>query len=284
MSAHSEDLIGKFGAAAEKMPAFPKSVQKVLELSRNIDCQAKDIVSVIEKDPVMAAKILKVLNSPYYSLPNKITSIDRSIVYLGFNTVKNLALGIAAIGVLPRHNRADFDIDQYLRHSLFVAGIAKLLCGRISPKTDSTECFIAGLLHDFGKVVFAQFMPEEFKLALDRAKNENIPLHLAEREILGADHCLMGSMLAEKWQFPVPLVEAIRHHHEDADQGSDVLACVMAANRISKTADFGFSGSPCVEELPALAANRCGNLGDITPEDLARIKEEAEMFSRIGSS
>ena len=284
MSAHSEDLIGKFGAAAEKMPAFPKSVQKVLELSRNIDCQAKDIVSVIEKDPVMAAKILKVLNSPYYSLPNKITSIDRSIVYLGFNTVKNLALGIAAIGVLPRHNRADFDIDQYLRHSLFVAGIAKLLCGRISPKTDSTECFIAGLLHDFGKVVFAQFMPEEFKLALDRAKIENIPLHLAEREILGADHCLMRSMLAEKWQFPVPLVEAIRHHHEDADQGSDVLACVMAANRISKTADFGFSGSPCVEELPALAANRCGNLGDITPEDLARIKEKAEMLSRIGSS
>ena len=94
MPAYSEDLIAKFGAAAEKMPAFPKSVQKVLELSRDIDCQAKDIVSVIEKDPVMAAKILKVLNSPYYTLPSKITSIEprtpQNLIFMSFRSAKTV--------------------------------------------------------------------------------------------------------------------------------------------------------------------------------------------------
>ena len=282
MQDYSDDLIRKFGAAAEQMPAFPKSVQKVLELARNIDCDAKDIASVIEKDPVMTAKILKVLNSPYYNLPSKITSIDRSIVYLGFNTVKNLALGIASIGVLPKENKAGFDIQQYLNHSLFVAGLARMLYGRLVPKGDSTESYIAGLLHDFGKVVFAQFMAEEFRQALALSHAEGIPLYAAERKILGADHCLMGSLLAEKWQFPSPLVEAIRHHHDESCQGPDTLVCVVAANHYSKT--LAPEGGGCADKLPDFVAKRIASAGEITDDDVALVKEEAEMFSRIGSA
>lgn len=280
MQAHSGDLIRKFDAAADQMPAFPKSVQKVLELAKNIDCDAKDIAAVIEKDPVMTAKILKVLNSPYYSLPSKITSINRSIVYLGFNTVKNLALGIASIGVLPRVNKADFDIQHYLNHSLYVAGLARMLYGRLSPKGDSTESYIAGLLHDFGKVVFAQFMADEFRQALELSKSEGIPLYLAERQILGADHCLMGSMLAEKWQFPDPLVDAIRHHHDESWQGSDTLVCVVAANHLSKR----LGGETCTESLPDFVEQRIAAAGEVTEEDVSQIKSEAELFSRIGAS
>lgn len=280
MQDYSEELIRKFGAAAEKMPAFPKSVQKVLELARNIDCDAKEIASVIEKDPVMTAKILKVLNSPYYNLPSKITSINRSIVYLGFNTVKNLALGIASIGVLPKENKAGFDIQQYLSHSLFVAGLARILYGRLAPKGDSTESYIAGLLHDFGKVVFAQFMTEEFRQALELSKTEGIPLYLAERKVLGADHCLMGSMLAEKWQFPEALVDAIRHHHDESCLGSDTLICVIAANFLSKR----LNGDVCTESLPPWVEQRIAPLGEITEEDVNQVRLEAEMFSRAGSS
>ncbi|MBY0578246.1 MAG: HDOD domain-containing protein [Burkholderiales bacterium] len=277
---NSEELVKKFGSAAEKMPAFPKSVQRILELTRNIDCQPREIVSVIEKDPVMTVRILKVLNSPYYNLPGKITSINRSIVYLGFNTIKNLALGIALIGVLPKQNKAGFDIHQYLRHSLVVAGISRLLCGRIASEADPTACYIAGLLHDFGKVVFAQFMTDEFRAALDLAKTENMPLHLAEEHILGADHCLMGSMLAEKWQLPEFLVETIRHHHDYAGEDSDILACVVTANHISKQAAWGGSGTG-MEAPPPFAAARCGGI-EITAEETVIIREEAEIFSKIG--
>ena len=105
MNQISPELEKKLAQAVEKMPAFPKSVQKILELTRNLDCEPKHLVQVIEKDPVITVKILRVLNSAYYNLPSKITSVNHSVALLGFNTIKNLALGIASVGILPKQNR-----------------------------------------------------------------------------------------------------------------------------------------------------------------------------------
>ncbi len=270
------ELAGKFYAAVEKMPAFPKSVQKILALSRNIDCSPREVASVVESDPVMAAKVLKALNSPYYPVPGRITSIDRAIAYLGFNTIKNLALGIASMGMLPRQNKACLDMHQYLLHSLYVAGVAKLLCSRTDPSADSTDCHIAGLLHDFGKVVFAQYMAEEFRLALDLSKNEAIPLHLAERQILGTDHCRMGSLLAEKWQLPDSIVQAMRYHHDAGIHGSSILDCVISANHLCKKKGLGFSGNALFEEQPAAESI-------ISEEDIKKIREETALFLNLGA-
>ena len=167
MNEYSTDLEKKLGEAVERMPAFPKSVQKILELTRDLNCSPKVLVQVIENDPVMTMKILRVLNSAYYSLPSKITSINHSVVFLGLNTVKNIALSIAAIGILHKQNAADFDVNQYLLHSLTTAAIAKHLCSKIGG-ADQMDCYVAGLLHDFGKVVFAQFLPEGFRAASGR--------------------------------------------------------------------------------------------------------------------
>ena len=159
MTALTPELERKLGVAVERMPAFPRSVQKILELTRNINCLPKDLVGVIEKDPVMTMKILKVINSAYYGLPQKITSVGQSVVYLGINTIKNLALGFAAVGILPRMNAAGFDIQRYLLHSLVVGGTARQLATQFAKgEVDSGDAYIAGLLHDFGKVVFAQFL------------------------------------------------------------------------------------------------------------------------------
>ena len=122
---------------------------------------------VIEKDPVMTMKLLRILNSAYYSFPKQITSVNQSVVYLGLNTVKNMAMAFAAMGVLPQQNAAGFDVQRYLMHSLTTASLARLLCQKFGKgDTDPADCYIAGLLHDFGKVVYAQFMPGEFKEAL----------------------------------------------------------------------------------------------------------------------
>ena len=282
----SSDLNRKISDAVEKMPAFPKSVQKILELTRDINCLPKDLVPVIENDPVMTVKILKVLNSAYYNWPNKITSINRSVVCLGFNTIKNLALSIAAIGVLPKENKAGFDIHRYLLHSLTVAGIAKLLCGRVGAGGDPMDCHIAGLLHDFGQVVFAQFMPEEWAAAMALSQKSALPLYLAEREIIGVDHAVVGAMLAEKWQFPKSLADSIRFHHDGAGGDSVMAACVFAANQISKRLALGFDGN-AAEELPPTVAARCGGSLDelvVSLGDLSPVVEEAELFSQVGAS
>lgn len=285
MMAPASALDRKISDAVEKMPAFPKSVQKIFELTRDINCPPKDLVSVIENDPVVTVKILKVLNSAYYNWPSKITSINRSVVYLGINTIKNLVLSIAAMGMLPRENKAGFDTHLYLLHSLTVAGVARALGARAGAGSDPTDCHVAGLLHDFGKVVFAQFMPEESKAAMALCEKSSMPLYLAEREIIGVDHAVVGALLAEKWQFPKSLADSIRFHHDGEGGDSAMSACVFAANRIGKKLAAGSDGSP-IEELPPAVAARCGGgLDQLTASlgDVSKIVAEAQLLSQAGA-
>ena len=279
----SPELSQKLAAAVDGMPAFPKSVQKILELTRDVNCTPKDLVQVIDKDPVVTVKVLRVVNSAYYSLPKQITSVNHAVVYLGFNTIKNLALTIAAIGMLPASNGAGFDGQQYLIHSLSTAGIAKQLALRVDD-VEPMDCFIAGLLHDFGKVVFAQFMPQEFRQALHTSQLGKTSLHVALNELIGADHSVVGAMLVEKWRFSQALVETIRHQHTPALVDTPMIACVFAANQISKKLEFGFGGNAYIDELPQTIVNRLGGTLDeviASLGDLNSILEDARLFSKI---
>lgn len=283
MKQMSPELTKKLAAAVDGMPAFPKSVQRVLELTRDVNSTPKDLVEVIDKDPVLTVKILKVVNSAYYSLPKQITSVGHAVVFLGFNTIKNLALSIAAIGMLPKSNEAGFDGQQYLLHSLATAAIAKQLALKVDD-ADPMDCFIAGLLHDFGKVVLAQFMPREFRAALQGSQEHGISLHLALRSVLGVDHAVVGAMLAEKWRFAPHLVETIRHQYGPELSDSDMIACVFGANQISKKLNFGFAGNSLVEQFPPAVARRLGgNVDEVIASlgDLNSLFEEAQVFSKI---
>jgi putative nucleotidyltransferase with HDIG domain len=279
------DLERKLGIAVERMPAFPKSVQKILELTRNINCLPKDLVSVIEKDPVMTVKILKVINSVYYSLPNKITSVSQSVVYLGINTIKNLALGFAAVGILPRFNAAGFDIQRYLLHSLITASIARQLATQgAKGEIDPGDCYIAGLLHDFGKAVFAQFMAVEFRNAMVYAAEHQVSLHIAEMEVIGTDHAVVGSMLAKRWQFPDYLVECIRDHHDLTVEPTALSDCLRTANQIARKLEIGDSGHPWRDDEPAAAPHRFGPDLDATIAslgDIQRFIDDAQLFAQV---
>ena len=279
----SPELSKKLAAAVDGMPAFPKSVQKILELTRDVNCTPKDLVQVIDKDPVVTVKVLRAVNSAYYSLPKQITSINHAVVYLGFNTIKNLALSIAAIGMLPASNAAGFDGQQYLIHSLSTAGIAKQLALRVDG-AEPMDCFIAGLLHDFGKVVFAQYMSQEFRQALQISQLNQTSLHVALNELIGADHSVVGAMLVEKWRFPADLIETIRHQHAPELMDTPMIACVFAANQISKKLAFGFGGNACIHELPPSIVQRLnGTLDDVILSlgDLSSVFEDARLFSKM---
>jgi putative nucleotidyltransferase with HDIG domain len=285
MAETSVELTKKLSAAVEKMPAFPKSVQRILELTRDVNCSPKELVMVIEKDPVMTMKLLRILNSAYYSFPKQITSVNQSVVYLGLNTVKNMALSFAAMGSLPKHNAAGFDIQSYLMHSLTTASLARTLCQKYShDDTDPADCYIAGLLHDFGKVVFAQFLPEEFKQALDYCKENAISLHVAEQEIIGSDHTVVGGMLVEKWQFPKQLTDNIRNHHSPDSTESAVHSCLFVADQISKFRALGNSGNSVVDKLtPAMVEFFGGQMEDIILSlgDLSKLENEAQVFAQV---
>lgn len=265
----------------ERMPAFPQGVTRVLELASKADCSPKDLVRVVEQDPVMTMKILKLVNSSYFGLARPVNSISHGVIFIGVNTIKNLALTIAAMGMLPSRNEAGLDMNRFLLHSLGVAGVAKRLAHFFGvADKDSSDYFISGLLHDFGKVVLAQFKAQEFAEALRQAEAGTKPLYLCEQEVFGMDHAEIGGVLAESWKLPAPLAQCIRYHHQDVQLPDNRLRdLVFAANQLVHEVSFGASGNLCAEPLPPGIQARLGQdiqglkqqLGDIQAEmDKAR--------------
>ena len=195
------------------MPAFPASVQQVIsDLRHQLLTEAvgeghRPRPRPHDQDP-------EGRQLGYFGLSRKIVSINHAVVYLGLNTVKHVALAIAAIGSLPRENDAGFDMDDFLLHSLTTTVLTRSLARHMRvPEVEAANFFVAGLLHDIGQVVFAQFKPDEFAKALEKCRTEGMTLHDAEDAILGHDHCEVGAVLCESWSFPESLVSAIRMHH-----------------------------------------------------------------------
>lgn len=279
------DVQEKIQRMVEAMPAFPRSVHKVLELTSDVNCAPKDIVETIEHDPVMTAKMLKLVNSAFYSLPRKITSMKHAVIYIGINTVKNLALSIATVGMLPTHNKANFDMSAFLLHSLVTGAIARKLSTFVNKEGfDATDFFVAGLLHDFGKVVFVRAMPETFLQAKQMAEAEDVSLIEAEQCLFGANHSQAGAVLGQQWKFPDALVQAIAEHHQP-DVTSNVLRdCVFVANQICKLKQIGHAGNTQVEPFSSSMIQRFdGDIDGLLDKlgDLQSMIDEAETFASL---
>ncbi len=269
------ELKNRLMSMVDQMPPFPKSVHRVIQLTNDVNCAPKDLVQVIEYDPVITMKLLKLVNSAYFALTRSVSSVRHAVVYLGLNTVKNLALSIATVSSLPRKSSAEFDINKFLLHSLTTASIAQRLAKDYLKRSDGGDFFVAGLLHDFGKVVLVQFMPEEFGRAIIMAREENINLHDAEMKIIGANHTEIGAMLAEKWELPEDLILCIRNHH--TPNALDAIDdCIFAADQVSKRLEFGFSGNPIIEAFPEHIVQRFGMDLDGMIESLGDMRGEVE--------
>lgn len=270
----------------EKMPAFPRSVQRVLELTSDINSNPKDLVQVIEHDPVLVMKILKLVNSAYFGLASKINSINHAVVYLGLNAVKNIALTTVTIGMLPKSNSVGFDTNGFLFHSILTATITKLLAKKNKiPENEVFDYFLTGLLHDIGKVVFLRFMPGKFKKSLEIAKEGKSPLHIIEKKVLGIDHCQMGFFIGAKWKLPKNIIEAIRYHHTPVESNSKIplhTDYVYVANQMCKKLEKGYSGNYYFQDMPGKMKARFGmGLDEIrlTLDDLDVEVEKSRVFS-----
>jgi len=265
-------------AAVKTMPAFPESVNKIIELASDINCSAKQLVRVIERDPVVTVKVLQMVNSSFYCLPRKLTSAHHAVAYLGLNTVKNLAVGIAAVGILSTGGVGGLDTNAFLHHSLATAVIARRLGVKMKDKHqyDVTEFFVAGLVHDFGKLVLMRNYTAAFEQSIKLAHQQHRSLHVVEQELLGIDHAQVGGILGDEWHLPEHLTACMREHHGDDHQGGVLLDCVIVANHLSKVRKIGNSGNAFVpEDLPDRVIHTFGNrtlamidrwVGDISSE------------------
>ena len=270
----------------DKMPSLSTTVSKVLEICSRPDTVPNDLNRVIALDPVLAGQVLKLINSAYYSLMNKVTSLTRAIIMLGLNTVKNLALSTAIIRSVSQAKKSRaLPIRAFWAHSIAVGVMAKLLAaGRGLSLAEREEYFVAGLLHDLGKIPIG----DEYTEVLARVETAQEPLVTVEQQVLGLDHEEVGAMIATKWKLNAVLTDAICHHHAPelaAAAHRDLVATVALADFYVCLFDIGDAGNryPDPSRLESLLA-QCQLAWDDIVDLAASVEAEirkAEIFLQI---
>lgn len=272
----------------DKMPVLSTTVGKVLDICSKTDASPSDLHKVISLDPVLTGQLLKLINSAYYSLVNKVTSPARAITMLGMNTVKNMALSAAIISnVNTTRNSHVLSAEKFWKHSIATAVIVQLLGEEIDDldKVERDELFLAGFMHDLGKIPFGHEYAKVFRMAMDK----QVTLLIAERELLGIDHQQVGAMIAEKWKLSPGVSHCIAHHHdfETVKQSANtrLVSIVALGNLYANLSGFGFASDVCSGQKHfSFLLERIGIADSIFDGITPRIEEEirkAEIFLQI---
>jgi HD-like signal output (HDOD) protein len=233
------------------LPTLPTVVSKMIELVDNPKTSAGSLARLISADQSLTAKILKMANSAYYGFPREISTVNIAIVVMGFNAVRDMGLSVS---VFDRFKEAPvnriFDVTRFWEHSI-ACGVASKVIARRHHHRFSGEAFVAGLLHDIGKVVLNQYLHTDFETIMNCA-SQGKSLDEAEMEIVGAGHGEIGGWLADRWRLPVVISESIRFHHApwEAIRNPVLVAIVSIGNYLCHRASLGQSGrqSPLVPD------------------------------------
>jgi putative nucleotidyltransferase with HDIG domain len=228
------------------LPALPSVVLDLIGSFGREDVDVSTLAEKMSRDQALAAKILRLANSSFYGRPSKVRTVKQAIVVLGFDSARALAVASSVIENFgaARH----VDVEAFWRHSIAAALGAKNLARYAG--LDQDYAFVAGLLHDIGRLVLAISFPDEYARVIEACTREDIPVAEAELRELGVDHQRAGQLLAETWRFPPLIQRAIGHH--DAPAGTDladVPGVVHAANALVQALDLGGAPNGAVPRL-----------------------------------
>ena len=249
----TQQYVDKIRDYIDRMPSLSTTVTKVLEVCNQPNTSPNDLNRVISLDPVLTGQVLKLINSAYYSLPNQITSLTRAIIMLGLNTVKNLALSTAILGSMGKQGLECLSMDDFLAHSICVGVTAKAIAvARKIPVALREEYFVAGLLHDLGKIPLGNCFPEQYKQVADLRDMQRCSLLRAEEMVFGFDHRYAGRVIARKWQLTDNMIETLWHHHSPQKSSAENLPLVQTialANLYANLFNIGSGGDDYQEPV-----------------------------------
>jgi putative nucleotidyltransferase with HDIG domain len=260
----------------DTLPTIPAVLKKLLTVIENPKVSLNEIGNFIQSDPVLTSRVLKMVNSPIYGFPGRISAVPQALILLGLNVVRGLLLGVSVFEVMQKSMLGLWE------HSLGCAITARIIA-RKKNVPEPEEISVAGLLHDIGKVVMSLRYTDEYAAALKEAETNDLIISEAEKLVFDITHADAGFWIAKKWNFPHSLVEIIEYHHKPG-LAKDVpmqTAIVHLADLLTRAVGFGFSGDnhvpavdPAAWELLKLSD---ADLRDIFDE-MDDAMSEAETF------
>jgi putative nucleotidyltransferase with HDIG domain len=236
----------------EQLPSLPTVVHELIEVCKDPNATMSMVEEVIRTDQSLAARMLKLVNSAFFALTSRVSTIHHAAVIMGMDALRNTAIAVCTYEALSGcHDNPQFDRRAFWEHAVAVAILAKEVAKETKFKKPD-EAFVAGLLHDLGKVVLDKYFPHEFARALAMCRAKELPLLECESELLGFTHSTAGAEVAKQWNFPQPLVDAIGQHHDPAAD-APLSAFVTVANELAKAWKFGASGNPMLGTIAPAA-------------------------------
>ncbi len=266
----------------EDLPALPDIAMKLIQLASNMDTEISEIIEVIEKDPSLTAKLLKLCNSSYYGLSKRIGSVQQAVVLLGYSTLYKIALTVSS-SIYFKRGASGYGLshEDLWKHSVGTAIASETIAHKYN-RPKAQNAYTAGLLHDIGKVVLSEFVSDDIDRILTLVENKR-SFTEAETEILGMDHAMIAGKLARRWKFPEALVEALKYHHEPHLAVADKELCAFThmGNVITNTIGQGI-GVDSFMNLISEEVEKMLPMDEAELEEIALITQqrvaEAESF------
>lgn len=269
----------------QNLPTLPVVVAQILKVVGDDESGASDIQQILRRDQALTAKIMRLVNSSFYGYAGKIKDLQQAVVILGFDTIKSIALSATVFSAFSRSDRRAFDREAFWRHSIATAVAARRLA-LVAKMPTAEEAFVAGILHDIGKVVLDEYAPAEFDAVLAHVAEKDVLIYEAERVVLGFSHAQIGRWLATKWALPAEFIDVIFYHHQpgNAQKAPQLTALVHVGDVLARTLKLGSGGDDLVPPLdPKAWANLKIDEGLLrrTLEELPAEFAKADLFVQM---
>lgn len=276
---------------SESIPTASSILGEVTKTIYDPRSSAQDLADIIERDPPITAKTIRVANSAYYGTTSRVNSLKRAIVTLGFDTVKEIVTSIAMVHYFfdPKHKSEVNRVGMWL-HSVGTAYAARMIANKTKRERPDVA-YTVGLLHDIGKIVMVIAFPEMYTQAVRYAHENKLYVFSAERKLMNIDHSMVGNLICGKWNLPEAITDAITYHHrKDAQtEHSELVKIVRLADILARKADIGDPGDwivpePNITDMDILGASirdRMKNFNDLLSNLCGKKNEIGGFFSNM---
>jgi putative nucleotidyltransferase with HDIG domain len=264
-----------------ELPTIPSVYLTVNKMLSDPHTSAIDVGQVVSSDQVIASKILKLANSAFYGFAGRVNTVPHAIAVLGFNATKNVVLTTGVLSALNLKNPIEgFNLAAFWKHSAAVGAIARLAAEEFYAQRKE-EAFVAGILHDIGKLILAICSPDDFSHCMEISASKGCLFADAEKEVLGICHTDIASWINRKWNLPREIASVMINHHKNISVLSEhtrMIAIVKLADVLARGLQLGH---PCDYSMPILEPS-ISSLLKVTPKKLDTIL--AGSFGAVQSS